>query len=156
METETLTVGATTGILSAIGAWLAMYLKARVTQKVDVQSQPPTRLEPNPLTIKLVEEFVTKEEFRIHKDKNREQHETFYLHASEFVPKKDFEEHSKQDRTDHLEIFSTLRAHTEKDADNRAGISAQLGNIDGKQELIISQMKSLQELIVNNMKGAHK
>lgn len=143
MDTETITVGATSGFLGSIGTWLALYFKAKMTQKVDIQSQPPTRLEPNPLNVKLIEEFVTKDEFRIHKDKNREQHETFYLHASEFVPKKDFEVHALQDRTDHLEIFSTLRAHVEKDADNRAGISQQLGNIDGKLELIIASMKGL-------------
>ena len=90
METETLTIGASAGLLSAIGTWLALYLKTRVTQKVDVQSQPPTRLEPNPLSVKLIEEFVTKEEFRAAKDKNREQHIELFARASDFVPKKDF------------------------------------------------------------------
>lgn len=141
METETLTVGASAGILSAIGAWLAMYLKARMTQKVDIQSQPPTRIEPNPLEVKLIEQFVTIEEFRCHKDKNTKQHIELFERHNDFVPKKDFETHSHQDRSDHLEIFSTLRAHVEKDADNRAGISQQLGNIDGKLELIIATMK---------------
>jgi hypothetical protein len=141
MDTETLTVGATSGFLGSITTWIALFLKAKMTQKVDIQSQPATRLEPNPLNVKLIEEFVTKEEFRTHKDKNREQHEIFYSHVGDFVPKKDFETHSLQDRADHLEIFSTLRAHVEKDADNRAGISQQLGNIDGKLELIIATMK---------------
>jgi hypothetical protein len=140
METETLTVGATTGILSAIGAWLAMYLKARVPQKVDVQSQPPTRLEPNPLEVKLVDKFVTIEEFRSHKDKNREQHIELYSRAGDFVPKKDFEAHALEDRSDHAELFQTLRTHESKDADNRAGIANQLGQIDGKLELIIKHI----------------
>lgn len=143
METETLTVGATTGILSSIGVWLAMYLKARVTQKVDVQSQPPTRIEPNPLEVKLAKEFVTIEEFRNHKDKNARQHEELFDRAADFVAKKDFDTHVVEDRGDHAELFQTLRTHEAKDADNRAGISQQLGNIDGKLELIIANMKGI-------------
>lgn len=153
METETLTVGASAGILSAIGAWIAMFIKARVTQKVDVQSQPPTRLEPNPLEVRLVDKFVTIEEFNALKNKNSSAHIELFSKMSDFVPKKDLEAHALEDRGDHAELFQTLRIHEARDADNRAGISSQLGNIDGKQELIISQMKSLQELIVNNMKG---
>ena len=155
MEQETITVGITTGLLTAIGTWLGLYFKSKVTQKVDIQSQPPTRIEPNPLEVKLIEQFVTIEEFRCHKDKNSKQHIELFERHNDFVPKKDFETHALQDRSDHLEIFSTLRTHVEKDADNRAGISQQLGNIDGKQELIITQMKNLQELIINQMKG-HK
>jgi len=141
METETLTVGASAGILSAIGAWLAMYLKTRVTQKVDVQSQPPTRLEPNPLEVRLVDKFVTLEEFTALKQKNSSAHIDLFAKVSDFVPKKDFEAHALEDRGDHAELFQTLRAHEARDADNRAGISQQLGNIDGKLELIIATMK---------------
>jgi hypothetical protein len=140
METETLTVGASAGLLSAIGTWLALYLKTRVAQKVDIRSQPPTRIEPNPLEVKLIDQFVTIEEFRCHKDKNREQHVQLFERAGEFVAKKDFEAHALEDRGDHAELFQTLRTHCDKDADNRAGIANQLGQIDGKLELIIKHI----------------
>jgi len=141
MDQETITFGATTGILSAITTWLGLYLKSRATQKVDVKSQPPTRLEPNPLEVRLVDKFVTIEEFNTMKQKNSTAHIELFAKAAEFVPKKDFEAHTLEDRGDHAELFQTLRAHEAKDADNRAGISQQLGNIDGKLELIIQSMK---------------
>jgi hypothetical protein len=141
MDQETLTIGATSGFLGAIGTWIGLYLKSRVTQKVDVQSQPPTRIEPNPLEVRLVDKFVTIEEFNTMKQKNSTAHIELFAKAADFVPKKDFEAHAIEDRGDHAELFQTLRAHEAKDADNRAGISQQLGNIDGKLELIIQSMK---------------
>jgi hypothetical protein len=155
MDQETLTVGASAGFLSAIGTWVALYLKSRVTQKVEVKSQPPTKLEPNPLEVRLVDKFVTIEEFNAMKTKNSTAHLELFGKVADFVPKKDFEAHALEDRGDHAELFQTIRAHEAKDADNRAGISQQLGNIDGKQELIINQMKNLQDLILNQQKG-HK
>lgn len=152
MDQETITVGVTSGILGFLSPIILSFIKSKMTQKVDIGPQPPTRLEPNPLEVKLVEKFVTIEEFNALKQKNSTAHIDLFAKVGDFVQKKDFESHALQDRTDHLEIFTTIRAHVEKDADNRAGISLQLGNIDGKQELIINQMRSLQDLIVNQMK----
>jgi hypothetical protein len=155
MEQETVTVGVTSGLLGSITTWIGLYLKSRMTQKVEIKSQPPTRLEPNPLEVRLVDKFVTIEEFNAMKTKNSTAHLELFGKVADFVPKKDFEAHALEDRGDHAELFQTIRAHEAKDADNRAGISQQLGNIDGKQELIINQMKNLQDLILNQQKG-HK
>jgi hypothetical protein len=140
MDQETITVGVTSGVLGFLSPIILSFIKSKMTQKVDIGPQPPTRLEPNPLSVKLIEEFVTKEEFRAAKDKNREQHIELFARASDFVPKKDFEAHAQEDRADHAELFQTLRTHESKDADNRAGIANQLGQIDGKLELIIKHI----------------
>lgn len=143
MDQETITVGVTSGILGFLSPIILSFIKSKMTQKVDIGPQPPTRLEPNPLEVKLVDKFVTIEEFRCHKDKNAKQHIDLFERAGDFVARKDFEAHALEDRHDHGELFQTFRAHEAKDADNRAGISLQLGNIDGKLELIIASMKGL-------------
>ena len=114
MDTETISLSATnafvaiiTSIVSTIATLLTLYIKSRLRQPTT------TKVEDQPIGVKV---------------------------ARDFVLKSDFERHADENKATHNKIFELIGTSDRENATNYAGVSRQLGNIEGQLTLLIDMV----------------